>query len=128
MKKKGVIILLISVVVILLIILGYGLYSGIKAKNHVNFLNSEINRLNQENNQLVEEKNNLTSQFDSINKKYGLLVQDVAKIYKTCIDENKCKGHYPGVSWYCNNVGDEVNDSSHICVCDSGCKLNATEI
>ncbi len=116
MKEKKVLTwILISVIVILSCILVYGVYTGFRVK-------AEIARLNEEN-------LNLTSQLSSIWKQYNLLKDDVAKIYKTCITQNICKGHYPGVSWYCNNVGDEaVSNPSHICVCDSSCNLNATQI
>lgn len=112
---------LVSVIIILLLILGYGFYTGIKVKAMINSLNSEVT-------QLTTEKEGLNSQLSSLQKNYDLLKQDVAKIYKTCIIENACKGRYPGVTWYCNNVGDEVNDPSHTCICDASCKLNATEI
>ncbi len=114
-RSKIIIIILASVILVLLCLLGYGVYTGFKVK-------AEINRLNNEN-------QNLNSQLNELQGKYGLLVDDVAKIYKTCINENVCKGHYPNVSWYCNNVGDEaITNPSHICVCDSSCQLNATEI
>jgi hypothetical protein len=121
MKTKTLIIILISVIVILLAILIYGVYTGFKAKAIINSMQTEINQLNQD-------KIDLNSQLKSLQNQYNLLQQDVAKIYKGCIKENACKGHYPGVRWYCNNVGDEVTDHSHTCVCDSGCNLNATEI
>ena len=121
MKSKTLIIILISVIVILLAILIYGVYTGFKVKSIINSMQTEINQLNQD-------KTDLNSQLDFLHNKYNLLEQDVAKIYKGCIKENVCKGHYPGVSWYCNNVGDEASDYSHTCVCDSGCNLNATEI
>ena len=122
MKKNVVVIVLVSVIIILLIILGYGVYTGVKVKAMINSLNSEIG-------QLTTEKESLNSQLNSLQKNYDLLKDDVVKIYKTCIVENICKGHYPGVSWYCNNVGDEAsNNPSHICACDSKCNLNATEI
>jgi len=84
-------------------------------------LNSEINKLN-------NEKENLNIKINDLQLKYDILKEDVAKIYKTCITNNACRGHYPGVRWDCNNVGDEVDNPSHICQCDSSCNLNATEI
>jgi outer membrane murein-binding lipoprotein Lpp len=116
MKERGklLVIILVSVIIILCCILAYGFYTGIKVK-------AEINRLNAEN-------QGLNAQLDSLTKSYDLLKDDVAGIYKTCMTENACKGRYPNVRWYCNNVGDEVSDPSHICVCDSSCNLNATEI
>jgi len=121
-KAKILIIMLVSIIFVLCCILGYGVYTGFKVK-------AEINRLNEENNQLNMEKQDLTSQLDLLQKKYDLLEEDVRKIYKGCITENACKGHYPSVSWYCNNVGDEIiNNPSHVCVCDSSCNLKATQI
>jgi len=121
MTSKTLIIILISIIVILLAILGYGVYTGLKAKAIITSMQAEII-------QLTNDKNNLQQEKDNLQAKYNLLEQDVTKIYKGCIKENACKGHYPGVSWYCNNVGDEVSDYSHTCVCDSSCNLNATEI
>lgn len=112
--NKTLIIILISVIVILGCVLAYEIYTGIQIK--------------EENNQLTIQNQNLTSQLDKLQKGYDLLKDDVAEIYKTCITQNICKGHYPGVRWYCNNVGDEVSDPSHICVCDSSCSLVATQI
>lgn len=124
--KKGVsklAIILISVIVILLGILAYGVYTGVRVK-------AEINSLQSEKNQLVLEREDLRIELDSLRGEYNLLKDDVAKIYKTCIRENVCKGHFPLVSWYCNNAGDEADYSiaSHICFCDNRCDLNATEI
>ena len=107
-------IFLILVVVILSGILAYGVYTGIKVKEELINLNSQINRLN-------EEK-------DVLQKKYDLMVGDVAEIYKTCMKENVCKGRYPNVSWYCNNVGDETGNPSHTCICDSSCNLVINQI
>jgi len=113
--------ILISVIVVLSIILIYGVYTGFKVKTELNNLNSQIV-------QLKDEKESLQNKITELESKNNLLTQDVAKIYKTCLTENACKGHYPSVSWYCNNVGDEVADYSHICVCDSSCNLNATQV
>ena len=124
MKKEGskLTIVLVSIIILLLLILGYGLYSGFRVKAELQNLNSQINTL-------VSEKNVITSQFDNLKKDYDLLQQDIARIYKTCITENVCKGRFPNVSWNCNNVGDETNTNpSHICFCTSSCQLNATEM
>jgi hypothetical protein len=114
--KKGNIttIILISIIVILLVVLGYGVYTGIKARAMIN--------------QLSAEKENLTLQLNTLTVKYGMLQDDVFQLKKSCITQNACWGHFPGVRWYCNNVGDAVNDPSHICVCDDTCNLNATLI
>lgn len=113
-KRKIVIIILASVIFVLCCILAYGVYTGFKVKAEIN----RLNNLNQD----------LSSKLDTLQGKYNLLTQDVASIYKTCMNNNACKGRYPGVSWYCNNIGDEVSNPSHICVCDSSCNLNATQI
>ncbi len=122
--KKGVnklAIILISVIVILLGILAYGVYTGVKVK-------AEINALQSEKNQLVSEREDLRIELDSLLVKYDMLKDDVFELKKSCIAENACKGHFPGVRWNCNNVGDEVNNPSHICSCDNNCNLNATAI
>ncbi len=107
-------IILISIIVILLAVLGYGIYSGAKAKAMINQLNAE--------------KENLTSQLNDLIVKYGMLEDDVFQLKKSCITQNKCFGHFPGVRWNCNNIGDEVNDPSHVCVCSDACVLTATPI
>ncbi len=92
-------------------------------------LGKNIENLKSEKDILVNEKESIQTDLSELQLKYDLLEEDVAKIYKTCIVENACKGHYPGVSWYCNNVGDEViTNYSHTCVCNSACILTATEI
>jgi cell division protein FtsB len=120
--------ILISVIVVLSIILIYGVYTGFKVKAELISLNSQIIQLTDDKIKLTDEKNSLQTKISDLDSKYNLLEKDVQKIYKTCLKENACKGRFPSVSWYCNNVGDEVADYSHICVCDSSCNLNATEI
>lgn len=115
MKKGNTLtIILISIIIVLVAILGYGVYAGVKVK-------AEINKLN-------AEKENLTSQLNTLTIKYGMLQDDVFELKKSCITQNACWGHFPGVRWNCNNVGDEVNDPSHICVCSDACTLTATPI
>jgi predicted nuclease with TOPRIM domain len=123
MKKEGskLVPILIIIIVILAGILIYGVYTGMKVKEEFRNLNSQISNL-------VSEKNNLTSQLDSLQGKYNLLKDDVFEMKKSCLSENACKGRFPGVRWYCNNVGDEVSNYSHICVCDNACNLNVTAI
>lgn len=122
MKKNVIVIVLISIIIVLSAILVYGLYTGFRVKAMINSLQSNINGLN-------ADKNDLTNKLDTLQGKYDLLEQDVAKIYKTCMKENVCKGRFPNISWSCNNVGDETNTNpSHICFCDSSCNLNATPI
>ncbi len=116
-------IILISIIVVLLIILGYGVYTGMKIKAVINSFQNQVQ-------QLTAERDDLRTQVDSLQNQYNLLEQDVAKIYKTCMRENICKGYFPLVSWYCNNVGDEKDYSiaSHVCFCDNRCDLNETAI
>ncbi len=115
MKKRNITtIILISIIAVLLAVLGYGVYTGVRVKAVIN--------------QLTAEKENLTSQLNTLIVKYGMLQDDVFQLKKSCITQNVCWGHFPGVRWNCNNVGDEVNDPSHICVCDDDCNLNATAI
>ena len=124
--KKGVsklTIVLISIIILLLAVLGYGFYTGFRVKAIINSLQTQVQ-------QLTAERDDLRIQIDSLHNQYNLLEQDVAKIYKTCMRENVCKGHFPLVSWYCNNVGDEADYSiaSHVCFCDNRCDLNITAI
>jgi hypothetical protein len=123
MEKKGnkLTIVLICVIVILLGVLVYGFYTGIKVKAELERLNGEINNLNTHIESLEGEKNSL---IDEKNR----LMADVAEIYKTCRD-GACKGRYPGISWYCNNVGDEATTNySHTCKCDASCNLIAVQV
>jgi outer membrane murein-binding lipoprotein Lpp len=123
-KRSVLVMILISIIILLAIILGYGVYTGFKVKAEIISLNNQIN-------QLTIEKQNLKQDYDELKEDYDLLRLDVQKIYQSCINEGPCKGHFPEVSWYCNNVGDEISGSysaSHICVCSSACEMNATEI
>jgi len=121
MKKSGNVstIILISIIVILLVILGYGVYTGFKVKYKIADLNFQIDNL-------VKERTNLTSQLNDLLVKYDMLKDDVFELEKSCINENACRGHFPFIRWNCNNVGDEVVDYSHVCVCDSECNLSIT--
>jgi hypothetical protein len=121
MQKSGLIIVLVSIIVILLLILVYGVYTGFKVK-------AEIKTLETEKSQLIDDRNQCDMEVQSLNSDLSMLREDVAKIYRGCILENACKGRSPGVRWYCNNVGDEVSDPSHVCICDASCRLNATQI
>ena len=127
MKKVGskLTIILVSVIILLSLILIYGFYTGFRVKEELANLNSQITNL-------VAEKNNVTFQLDSLQKNYNLLKDDVFELEKSCLSENACKGRFPNIRWYCNNVGDEIINpshiASHICFCDNQCNLNATAI
>jgi cell division protein FtsB len=127
-RKSIIVTILISVIVILVLILGYGVYSGFKVKAAIEELNNMNSQLNAENQQLKTDFNSLHDEKDILQKKYDMLYQDVQNIYKSCITQNACKGRFPGVSWFCNNVGDEVSDPSHTCICDSSCNLKTTQL
>ena len=118
--EKGKIIV-IGLVLLLILVACYEFYVINVLKNEVNDLNNNLFSTQNQLNQISKDK-------EDLNVKYGLLTQDVAEIYKGCIKDNACKGRYPNVSWYCNNVGDEVSDPSHICKCDSSCNLVAKQI
>jgi cell division protein FtsB len=123
MQKRGskLTIILISVIIILSLILIYGVYTGMKVKEEFRNLNSQISNL-------VAEKNSITQELDTLQAKYELLQDDVFEMKKSCLSENACKGRFPGVRWYCNNVGDEVPNYSHTCVCDNACNLIITAV
>jgi cell division protein FtsB len=122
MKIKGWIIgILIAAIVILAV------FAIIMYVNNTK-LNSQIGNLMTERTQLISDKEQLNNKISDLDSKMKMLQEDVNKIYKGCILNNACKGRSPGVRWYCNNVGDEVSDPSHICVCDASCQLNATQI
>ena len=122
MKKEAWIIIVLLVIVTGLLILIYLDY------NEKNKLNSEITQLNADKEQLFNEKEQIVLERKGLLDQLDLLKDDVAEIYKTCITQNACKGHYPGIRWYCNNVGDETtpDTASHTCECDSSCELKLT--
>jgi len=130
--KKSIIITGILVgMIIFFCILTFILYN----KNTI--LNSENNQLfqeretlSQEKDVLINEREELMIKVQSLDSELLLLKEDVSNIYKSCSSQNACKGHYPGVRWICNNVGDEADEAiaSHTCVCDSSCNLSTTEI
>jgi outer membrane murein-binding lipoprotein Lpp len=126
----------ILVPILIIILIGVIVFAGIMY-NKTTLLNSEIDKLssqvsalNNDKSQLIEERDSLRSNLTALQSKTKMLEEDVAQIYKGCINNNACKGHYPGVRWLCNNVGDlaDSNTASHICVCDASCQLNATAI
>jgi len=120
-------------VLIVLIVLA-GVLAGFLYNQNVNLLskNNQLEadkaQLNSEKLQVIDEREQCRTEMQSLNSQLTMLQEDVSKIYRGCI-QGACKGHYPGVRWNCNNVGDETNvNPSHVCICDSGCNLNATEI
>jgi len=130
MKKESVITgaLILGIIVI-------AIFAAVEYSKNVK-LNIRNNQLEQDRTQISKDKEDVMAQFEqcrantqSLNSKLSLLQEDVAKIYKTCMTQNACRGRYSNVRWNCNNVGDETNTNpSHICVCDSSCNLNITEI
>ena len=117
--------LIIVLGILLVILLGAVLYFYIQDKNS----KLEIDRLIQDNENLTQKNANLNDKIKILDDKLDVLQKDVEKIYKSCPTGNVCTGHFPLISWNCNNVGDSAeNDASHICFCDPSCKLNATEI
>lgn len=120
-KRSKVTIILISIIAVLVVILIYGVYTGIKVKAAINSLEEQVQ-------QLTSDRNNLSSQLNELLVKYDMLKDDVFELEKSCITNNACKGHFPGIRWNCNNVGDEVSDYSHICVCDDSCEISITPI
>jgi len=115
MEKKSIWIIILSILLVLVCIFAYLEFRRIV----------ELKSLNM---QLETDKTNLINDNKDLNLDLEMLNAKVAKIYRTCMTNNACKGRYPGISWYCNNVGDAVDDASHICICDVSCNLNATEI
>lgn len=121
-KEKVIIVVLILLAVVISVLAGVLYSKNIK-------LNADYGALTVEKNIAVEDVEKCRGDLQNMDLKLNMLQEDVNKIYRTCINENACKGHYPGVRWNCNNVGDETNiNPSHICVCDSGCNLNATQV
>jgi uncharacterized protein YpmS len=131
MKKEKVIVWTLAGVILILIVLTCILYfKNVALASEREQLIQDRTQLSQEKDELISERENLRRDMESLGSELDLLKEDVASIYKGCISENACKGRYPNIRWNCNNVGDEADESlaSHICVCDSSCNLNATEI
>jgi len=130
MGKKSVIMgVLIAIIVIVCILTGVLYNKNVNLTSQNNQLEADRAQLSSDKEQILNEKEQCRTDVQNLNSKLSMLQEDVSKIYKGCITQNICKGHYPGVRWNCNNVGDETNvNPSHICVCDSSCNLNATEI
>ena len=128
--------LTIVLAVLIILLTGVVIFAGIMfnknavLNSEIDKLNSQVSGLNDDKSKLVEERDSLRSNLTALQSKTKMLEEDVAQIYKGCINDNVCKGHYPGIRWLCNNVGDlaDNNTASHTCVCDASCQLNATEI
>lgn len=122
MKKEGVIIIILILAVIGISIFAYITYT----KN--NELNLKYSQLSTDKNKAVSDMEQCRNELQKKNSEYSMLQEDVSKIYKSCITDNACKGHFPNIRWNCNNVGDETNENpSHVCFCDSSCKLIINE-
>lgn len=123
MKKEVVAIIIISLLLIGSVVYLFMLYN----KNKELELNNS--QLNTDKNKAVSDMEQCRVDLEEKKSELTMLNQDVSNIYKGCITDNVCKGHFPNIRWYCNNVGDETKENpSHICVCDSSCSLNITEI
>jgi len=130
MEKRKLIV--VSLIVFLIII---GIVAIVEFKN-ISDLKNRNNQLEEDRAQLSKDKEGLMVERDQLNSenqvltsKMKMMEEDVNQIYRSCMTQNACKGRYPGIRWNCNNVGDTTDvNPSHICVCDSSCNLNATEI
>ena len=129
MKKENIVIGISVLFILIFCILSIVLYRnnialGIERDNFL----QEKDALSQEKEELLDEREGLRSEIDSLNSELDLLKDDLLRMSKSCISEGICRGRFPNVSWYCNVVGDEVSDPSHICYCDSSCNIKITEI
>jgi len=122
MKKENIVIGISVLFILILCILSIVLY-----RNNI-ALGIERDNFLQEKEELLDEREGLRSEIDSLNSELDLLKDDLLRMSKSCISEGICRGRFPNVSWYCNVVGDEVSDPSHICYCDSSCNIKITEI
>ena len=122
MKKENIVIGISVLFILILCILSIVLY-----RNNI-AVGIERDNFLQEKEELLDEREGLRSEIDSLNSELDLLKDDLLRMSKSCISEGICRGRFPNVSWYCNVVGDEVSDPSHICYCDSSCNIKITEI
>lgn len=129
MKKRDIIFLVLFLGVITLsifIAIFYFENNNLKTQNaRLEWERAEISR---EKEVVINDREICKEEVVSLKADLDLLEEDVSKIYMGCISDNKCKGHYPGIRWYCNVEGDAVSDASHICSCDENCKLITTLI
>lgn len=72
---------------------------------------------------LTARNEKLNSDIGSMTEEISMLKDDVFQLKKSCITENKCKGHFPGIRFKCNISGDAVDDGNNICVCDDNCNI-----
>ena len=131
MGNRNILVLVLTVLLVGVVIFAGMMYNETTILNsEISRLNSQVSALNNDKSQLIDERESLRSDLTSLQSKNKMLEEDVAEIYKGCIIDNVCKGHFPGIRWLCNNVGDPADDNtaSHTCVCDSKCQLNATKI
>lgn len=127
MKKENVIISILVILLISVSVFSFLTYNKtVMLNSEIETLNTDIIQLNNDKEQLIADKDSLVLENGDLKDKLQRIQADVSTIYKTCMKDNACKGRFPGISWECNNVGDEVSDPSHNCVCDSSCNLNAT--
>lgn len=129
MKKREIIFLILVLGVITLsvfIAIFYFENNRLKLENiRLEWERAEISR---EKGVVIGERDLCRNDLEDLKADLALLEEDVSKIYMGCIKENKCKGHYPGIRWYCNFEGDLVDDPSHICSCSENCNLIAVPI
>lgn len=132
MGNRNILVLVLAVLLVVVAIFAGIMYNKTTLLNsESDKLNSQISALNNDKSQLIDERESLRSDLAALQSKTKMLEEDVTAIYsKTCNLDNVCKGHYPGIRWLCNNVGDlaDNNTASHTCICDVSCQLNATEI
>lgn len=131
MKTEKMVIGILIIVLVIVAALAIILYINnhqLKLRN--NQLEADRAQLSNDKESILIEKEQCRNESQSLQSQLKLLQEDVTKIYKSCITDNICKGHFPGIRWKCNNVGDPTSDAtaSHICECDSSCQLNATQI
>jgi hypothetical protein len=143
MKKNSILLIILSILLLIslsIMILGYfrgkELVNVIKdleknnsiTLNEKNSLSIQFERCKQDNQSLMIELSTLKENYQYLNSKLALLQEDISKIYKSCMTLDACKGKTPNIRWYCNNMGDEAENPTHICVCDSSCKLKISKI
>lgn len=131
MVFKRIIIGILFILLVITAVYAFILYNDnnqLKSRN--NQLEADRAQLNTDKENIIIEREQCRNDSQNLQSQLKMLQEDVNKIYKGCIADNICKGHYPGIRWTCNNVGDQATDAtaSHICVCDSTCQLNATAI
>lgn len=120
MKKEVIAVIILAILLVLVSIFAFMTYQK------TSFLEKENTDLNSQVASLTARNTKLNSDMGKMTDELSMLKDDVFQLKKSCITNNTCKTHFPGIRWKCNISGDAVDDGDKICVCDENCNLQVT--